>query len=134
VIVVASAPAQPVMDCRITCDTHAPHAHYYTMIAALPDRAAIEVEAGDFFQALRLIRTELESDDIRLRCAGARRDVWASGMQRDMGMGLRAYILTIPRTANRPEEVSIRDPAPDELLGTVAEQEQFFRDWLESGR
>lgn len=133
VVVAAGKAALFDMDCRITCFTSAPHVRY-SLVAALPDRDPIEVEAGDFFQALRLVRTELEVDGIYLGCAGARRDVWASGMQRDMGMGLRAYVLTIPRTPARPQEVDIFASAPRDLLGTVAEQEQFFRAWLESGR
>lgn len=133
VVVAAGGPTQPDMDCQITCLTLAPHARY-AMVAALPDRAPIEVEAGDCFEALRRIRTQLEIDGIRLRCAGARRDVWSSGMQRDMGMGLQAYVLTFPRTADRPEVVDIFAPAPAELVGTVAEQEQFFRAWTDSPR
>jgi hypothetical protein len=53
-------------------------------------------------------------------------------VQRDMGMGLSAYILALPRTAARPEEIDIFEPAQPSAIGTVAEQEKFFEAWRDS--
>jgi hypothetical protein len=55
-------------------------------------------------------------------------------MARDMGGGLRAYVLTLPRTGRRPELVDILAPAPAELIGTVEEQKAFFRAWADLPR
>lgn len=104
----------------------------YRMRAILDGQPPVEVEAGDYFEALRLIRRQFEEDGLRLCCAGARRDVWASGMQRDMGGGLTAYVLSLPRIAARPAEVSIFEPAPLELVATVVDQERFFESWWNS--
>lgn len=102
------------------------------MTASIADRGPVEAEAADLFEALRGIRRQRERDDVFLCCAGARRDIWASGMQRDMGMGLVAYVLALPREAERPVEVKIFDPAPREAIGSVAEQETFARGWLDA--
>lgn len=104
----------------------------YRMTAVVDGEPQVDVEAFDLFEALRLIRLQLEAKDLLLCCAGARRDVWASGMQRDMGMGLMAYVLTFPRTADRLAQVSIFDQASPDLLATVGEQEQFARSWFDS--
>ena len=53
-------------------------------------------------------------------------------MQRDMGMGLSCYIVTLPRTKGRPAEIGIFDPAPLDAVGTVAEQDQYHQEWVAS--
>jgi hypothetical protein len=127
----AVGPDDAEFDCRIECEAIKPHAQY-RLRAVLGDHPAVEAEAGDCFAALRLIRSQFEADGIRLCCAGARRDVWASGMQRDMGQGLTAYVLSFPRTARRPPVVDIFEPALPELVGTIADQEQFYQQWSKS--
>jgi hypothetical protein len=44
----------------------------------------------DVFKALQDLRLVLEAQGVRLLCAGARLDVWPSGMSRDMGGGKKA--------------------------------------------
>jgi hypothetical protein len=118
-------------ECRITCDV-AGRAYHLT---AIVDRGEpLSVEAGDCFEGLRLIRRQLDRENLRLCCAGARRDVWSSGMQRDMGMGLTAYVLTVPRTEQRPPVVGIFDAAETDTVATVADQEAFYQEWLASPR
>lgn len=119
--------------CRISWEPLPSHGSY-RMTAAMAGYPPVEVEAGDLFEALRQIRRALEDSDIVLCCAGARRDVWASGMQRDMGGGKHAYILQQPRGSERPPSVNIFDPAPREAVASVAEQEAFMRVWLDSPR
>jgi hypothetical protein len=58
-----------------------------------------------------------------------RRDVWVSGMGRDMGIGLQAYLLSDPAEGRRPLR-SIFDPAPPDTIGTVAEQREYSDQWL----
>lgn len=48
-------------------------------------------EGRDFFEALQRSRLGLEATRHRLLCWGASRNVWPSGMGRDMGRGLMAY-------------------------------------------
>jgi|GEM_PF-2318912 len=54
----------------------------------------VEAHADDAFEALCLVRGELEPQGWRLGVAGALPDVWPSGMARDQGGGLRAYRVT----------------------------------------
>jgi hypothetical protein len=126
-------PESASLDCRISWIALSPHGRY-RMTAAVSDAAPVEVEASDLFEALRQVRLAFESRGVLLCCAGARRDVWPSGMQRDMGEGRVAYVLTLPRTAERPPRVGIFDPAPRETIATVAEQEAFARRWMDSPR
>jgi hypothetical protein len=88
----------------------------------------------DVFKALQGLRLELERDGVRLLCAGARRDVWPSGMARDMGGGRKAYIMRLGRQAARADLVDIFEYAEPSLVGTVLEQHEYFRAWLDSVR
>jgi hypothetical protein len=53
-------------------------------------------------------------------------------MQRDVGEGLIAYVLKLPRTAERPTHLSIFEPASRDAIGTVSDQEAFARIWMEA--
>src|SRR5712691_10642003 len=55
--------------------------------------------AGDFFECLIQLRKQLEPGGYRFLVNGARRNVWPSGMGRDMGAGLQAYCLTLGKPA-----------------------------------
>jgi hypothetical protein len=86
----------------------------------------------DYFEALRRARISMEDVGLRPCCAGARRDTWASGMQRDMGQGLACYVLSLPRTKIRPPEAGTFDAATPDVIGTVADQEAFHGAWVAS--
>lgn len=90
-------------------------------------------ESHSYFDALIDLRKELEPLQIKVLCFGARKDVWASGMQRDMGAGLVAYLLSAKAEGRKPEQ-SIFDYAPPETIGTVDEQHKYHEDWLNSKR
>jgi hypothetical protein len=104
----------------------------FSLTATMAGRPAITANGNDAFSTLQELRRELERDGVLIRCAGARRDVWASGMQRDMGGGLFAYVLGLPRPADRPPSVDIFEPTSAVQAATVAEQEAFFRKWCEA--
>jgi hypothetical protein len=53
-------------------------------------------------------------------------------MQRDMGGGRTAYVLSLPRSAERPPVVDIFEPTVPDSVVTVAEQEAFFEEWRKS--
>ena len=84
--------------------------------------------ADDLFEALLMVRREIEPAGWRLALNGARRDTWPSGMQRDMFEGGAVYVF-FPDTAKRLEPVGTFDPAPKELLATVEEQEAAWEAW-----
>lgn len=84
--------------------------------------------ATDLFEALRSMRREIEPHGWLLAVQGARRDTWPSGMLRDQLDGAAVYILPADPKAV-PETVGTFDPAPWELLATVAEQEAAWESW-----
>lgn len=86
----------------------------------------------DYFSAMCAIRRVLEQDGALLRCYGASRNVYPSGMSRSMGGGVKAYKLSMGSQAKLADLVSIFDTGPDITPATVAEQEHFFQDWLKS--
>lgn len=100
----------------------------------LDDGRAFTAESSDYFECLILVRRDLEAEGIVVCCHGARRDVWPSGMTRDMGAGLKAYVLRLGRAPDRGDLISIFEPADRALIGTVAEQQGHFREWWESRR
>ena len=76
------------------------------------------------------IRRELETDRILLHCYGASRNVYPSGMGRDMGAGLKAYKLTIGKRARMEDLVFIFDTGNDVEPATVSAQKEFYERWL----
>jgi len=88
--------------------------------------------SSDYFEALRMARLAMEDVGLRPCCAGARRDTWASGMQRDMGQGLTCYVLSFPRTKIRPPVLGTFDVATPEVIGIVADQDAFHKAWVAS--
>lgn len=85
-----------------------------------------------FFEALSSIRKELESEGIRLGCYGCSRNVFPSPMIRSMGYGEKAYRLKMGRPARLEDLVSIFDSGQDVDPATLAEQEKYYRDWINS--
>ena len=90
-------------------------------------------KSNDYFGAFNQIRRKLEAKQIRLLSWGARRDVWPSGMQRDMGAGLTAYQLLEDGT-NNPDARSIFEYAGPETIGTVDEQKANAEKWYQLAR
>ena len=89
----------------------------------------IVVSNEDYFHAMQQIRLQLEKDGIYLKCYGASRNVYPSSRSIDMGAGYKAYRHTIGEHAKISSLVSIFDSGDDIVLSTVAEQEQYYRDW-----
>lgn len=81
--------------------------------------------AADYFGALIALRRQLEAHGLLVECYGASRWVWASGMQRDMGMGRVAYRLDRHQRGSRPPEVHVFDTGPDVEAVTVDEQREY---------
>lgn len=76
-------------------------------------------DADDAFEALCIIREELEPFGWRIGVAGAQADVWPSGMARDQGGGLRAYRMTAERVGDL---VDTFEPVDPETITTVTLQ------------
>jgi len=94
----------------------------------------LEVVDEDYFAALCRIREKLEADGLRPVCYGASRNVYPSGMSRDMGGGLRAHKLKLGQPGRIADLVEIFSTGPDVAPVPVAEQREFYLHWLESLR
>ncbi|HYP29482.1 MAG TPA: hypothetical protein VE262_22415 [Blastocatellia bacterium] len=91
-------------------------------------------EEDDYFDALCSIRRRLETVGMRPLCYGASKNVFPSGMSRDMGQGLIAYRMSVGQPARMVDMVSIFETGPDVEPASVEEQEQYFEQWLKSLR
>lgn len=91
-----------------------------------------ELESGDedFFAAFCRMREQLEKVGLTPLCYGASRNVYPSGMCRDMGDGLVAYRMRIGRHVGEDDLVSIFDSGPDVDPVSVEAQQEFFNRWL----
>lgn len=78
-----------------------------------------EAQADDAFEALCIIREELEPFGWLIGVAGAQGDVWPRGMARDQGGGLRAYRIAAERAGELVDTFEAVDPA---TVTTVALQ------------
>jgi hypothetical protein len=84
----------------------------------------------DMFEALVRLRRQLEPDGLTVAVQGSRRDTYPSGMARDMGGGMRVYIMRPGHPARRKDLVDLLDDAPPDQTATVDEQRAFFEAWL----
>lgn len=96
------------------------------------DEGQKEFVADDLFDAQLLLRKELEKAGGRLLCAGARSDVFPSGMSRSMSGGRKAYIMQLGKSPIRSDLVDIFSYAEPGVVGTVGQQQQFHQKWIES--
>ncbi len=87
-------------------------------------------QANDYWDAFREIRRQLAKQGLVPLCYGASRNVWPSGMSRDMAAGLKAYkvMLGIPGG----QLVDIFSTGPDIDPVGLAEQEEFHVQWFNS--
>lgn len=84
-----------------------------------PGFGVAEACADDAFEALCMVREQLEPFGWRIGVAGAQADVWPSGMARDQGGGLRAYRMTSEQVGDLVDTFEPVDPA---TVTTVARQ------------
>jgi len=102
----------------------------YTLELEIPNLGLHQTHGPDQFECLLRARVELEPQGFRFLVNGARRNVWPSGMARDMGGGKQAYVLVLGQRG-RPELVDIFDPADESQIVLVQEQRDFFQTWLD---
>jgi hypothetical protein len=86
--------------------------------------------APDVFEALVRLRRQLEPDGLIIAVQGARRDTYPSGMARDMGAGMKVYVLHPGLRSSREDLVETLDDALPDELGTVDEQRAFYDAWI----
>ena len=89
------------------------------------------IYAPDFFEALCLLRMHvLEPKGLIPFCYGASLNVWPSDVLRDAERGLKAYKIAMDTQAF--DLVDIFDSDYDVIPASLAEQEDYTRDWIAS--
>ena len=97
----------------------------------LPDQR-YEATSIDGFEALILIRLELEPLGLMPLCWGASLHVYPSDASRRDGIGDQAYRLTLGKFPSTTDQVNIFDSGPGLVVASVADQEEFSRAWFDS--
>lgn len=89
-------------------------------------------EEKDLFECLIALRKELAKLDCRPLCHGARLNIHASSMSREMGGGRIACILHLGEQAKRENMVDIFEYAEPYFTVSVDEQKKFYHSWTKS--
>lgn len=89
-----------------------------------------EFRDRDLFEALCRLREHFENKGEKVVCAGARFDVFPSGMSREMTGGRKAYVMKLGRQAT--EIVDIFDAANLLEISSVEDQREFRDQWIRS--
>jgi hypothetical protein len=98
-----------------------------------PDDVVYEAAGANLWECLTVIRSECEPLGVRLCCNGARKDCYPSGMSVQMGGGYKVMIREMGRPVTGLHAVvKTFDPAELARVGTIKEQEQYYRSWLAS--
>jgi hypothetical protein len=93
---------------------------------------AREYEGIDLFEAMIAFRRELDGSGSQLLCAGARVDVFPSGMSRSMSGGRRAYKNRLGIHAAKSDLVDIFEYTEPEFVSSVERQMEFHKEWTAS--
>jgi hypothetical protein len=92
-----------------------------------PITGKLSFTARDVFECLTQLRLELAKYGCKPLCAGARLDVYLSGMHRDMGNGLSAQIMSLGSEVDwEDRQVGIFDYAEPDLVASVEEQWNYY--------
>ena len=94
----------------------------------------ISASADDFFEALCTIRLQLEKEGLLMFCYGSSLNVYPSPMARDMSCGLQAYKMHAGKHAAIADLVDIFSEGPDVIPASVAQQREYFEQWVTSER
>ena len=94
------------------------------------NQTSLTKTADDFFDALRQIRLELETQNAMILCNGARIDAYPSGVSRQMSLGRIAYLNQMGQPAQ--QKVAIFDKTEANWVASVAEQDKYYHAWLAS--
>lgn len=113
-----------------TLAVEVPNTSPWKLLASGAGFRSREFVGEDLFEALIALRKELEKTGYRLLCAGARVDVFPSGMSRSMGGGRKAYITQLGEPAT--DTIDIFAEAEPGAVGTVEQQKEFHTKWIRS--
>ncbi|MEW2394585.1 hypothetical protein [Streptomyces sp. NPDC046862] len=98
----------------------------WVVVAESADGRSFEGRGQDLFRALQQVCGQLETEGVRLCCNGARVNARPSPAASGAGGGM-VYLLPALRNPTMRDLVPLLSPAPCERVGTVEEQEEFWR-------
>jgi hypothetical protein len=106
----------------------------WTLEFTSPIAEKLSFTEGDLFECLTKLRLELAQNGYKPLCNGARLNVYVSGMERDMGDGLSAHVITSESTLDIKdvEFVDIFDYAEPDLIASVEEQFKYYASQFDS--
>ena len=90
-------------------------------------------KSDNIFDSIVELRKKLELNNIYLLCNASAINVYPSGMQKEFG-GTKAYKLQMGKQALLIDVVDIFDYDSELKIGSVKEQEEFYKNWIESLR
>ena len=90
-------------------------------------------KSDNIFDSVVELRKKLELNNIYLLCNASAINVYPSGMQKEFG-GTKAYKLQMGKQALLIDVVDIFDYDSELKIGSVKEQEEFYKNWIESLR
>ena len=90
-------------------------------------------KSDNIFDSVVELRKKLELNNIYLLCNASAINVYPSGMQKEFG-GTKAYKLQMGKQATLNDVVDIFDYDSELKIGSVKEQEEFYKNWIESLR
>lgn len=93
---------------------------------------SIDAQASDLFECLVSVRKKLQERGFKLLCNAARRDVYPSGMSRQMSGGACAYVLRMGHPGKSKDIVNIFDPASKDVVASIEDQKEYFEKWSKS--
>jgi len=96
------------------------------------DGISLQVSSDNAFDALTLLREEASKIPITLKCYGSALDVYPSGMSRSMGIGDKAYKLTMGKQSLLSDIVDIFESEDDLQIVSPSEQSEFYQKWINS--
>lgn len=97
------------------------------------ERAIYFSKSDNIFDSIVELRKKLELNNIYLLCNASAINVYPSGMQKEFG-GTKAYKLQMGKQALLIDVVDIFDYDSELKIGSVKEQEEFYKNWIESLR
>ncbi len=86
--------------------------------------------ADNYFDALILLRKDLESESMQLMCNGAAMEVYPSSMQLDMGCCRTGYVLHMSKPALNKDIVDLFEFDETLTLCDIKTQEEYYNKWL----
>lgn len=104
----------------------------WTIELTAPGIPKLTSKNRDLFECLIDLRKELVKYSCRPLCNGARLNIHASSMSREICGGEVAYILQLGKQAKREDVVNIFEYAEPHLIASVDEQQKFYHNWIKS--